>query len=61
MKYYLNYSYDGKEIETIEETDNYKDALYLLKEYRMGCMKNVWISKRATKDWYNKTLERISQ
>ena len=52
MKYYINYSYDGKEIETIDDTDNLNSAKYLLGEYRLSGGGSYWISKRATKDWY---------
>lgn len=52
MKYYINYSYDGREIETIDFADNYKTAKYLLNEYQISGGCSYWISKRATKDYY---------
>ncbi len=51
MKYYINFKYENYDIETIEETNSYKDAKYLLQEYQMNGG-NYWISKRATKEYY---------
>jgi len=57
--YYINYKNDnytpaiGYGIETIDEAETRREALYLLKEYRLSG-DNFYISKRATKDWYER-------
>lgn len=55
-KWYVNYRNQGsREIETIDEFDNYREAKIMLREYReanKGMTVSVWLSKRATKDWY---------
>lgn len=56
--YYINYKNDnytpaiGYGIETIDEAETRREALYLLNEYRLSGG-NFYISKRATKYWYN--------
>ena len=50
--YYINYRYENGPIETIEAEESYKEAKRLLNEYR-GIAGNYWISRRATKDYYN--------
>lgn len=55
--YYINYKNDnyitaiGYDIETIDEAETRKEALYLLKEYRLSGG-NFYISKKPTKCWY---------
>lgn len=34
--YYINYKHKGQPIETIDEANTRKDAIYLLNEYRMA-------------------------
>ena len=61
MKYYINsrlnnFDIQG-DIETIEETNTLKDANYLLQKYNMreAYFKigfKFWISKKATKEYY---------
>ena len=55
-KYYINYQYDKEPIETLEDAPDRKTALFYLQEERLAyrnCPEaRVWISKRATKDWY---------
>jgi hypothetical protein len=51
--YYINGSYNNEK-ETIDETETFKDAKYLLNEYRLayqGTGFNVWISSRACNNW----------
>lgn len=60
-KWYINYRYENEPVETLEACDSYKEAKYLYKEtcaaYRScGCCR-IWISKRATKDYYNSIKE----
>ena len=47
--YYINYKYNN-EVETIEEILELKNAIELLKEYKMisNC---YYLSKRSTKVW----------
>ena len=52
MKYYINFRYQNFDVETIEETNTLKDARYLLKNYTMIGNGNYWISKKATKEYY---------
>jgi len=57
--YYINYKDDnytpaiGYGIETIDEAETRKEAIYLLREYRLSGG-NFYISKRATKEWYER-------
>ena len=54
--YYINYEDDnftpciGYGVETIDEADTRKEALYLLNEYRLSGGK-FYISKKPTKCW----------
>lgn len=34
--YYINYKYKGQPIETIDQAETKKEAMYLLNEYRMA-------------------------
>jgi len=43
----------GQGIETIDTAENRKEARFLRDEYRTAGYGRVWISTRATKDWYN--------
>tara|TARA_R100001510_G_scaffold37773_1_gene34105 strand:+ start:1569 stop:1733 length:165 start_codon:yes stop_codon:yes gene_type:complete len=52
MKYYINFRYHNLDIETIDETNSFKEAIFLLKNYRMSGDGSYWISKRATKEYY---------
>lgn len=58
MKYYINFRYGNEPIETLEDAEDRKTALQYLKEERLACRScpeaRVWISTRATKDWYAK-------
>ena len=58
MKYYINFRYGNEPIETLEDAEDYKTARYYLQEERLAygnCPEaRVWISTRATKDWYAK-------
>ena len=53
--YYINGKYQGQ-IETVDETESFKDAKYLVAEYRMafGSEWQLWISSRSTKEWREK-------
>lgn len=56
-KWYINYQYEKQPIETLDEYDNYREAKLMLREHQLaykGTPSRVWISKRATKDWYQK-------
>jgi len=40
-------------LETVDETESYKEAKYLLKEYRMADKAaSYYSSQRACKDWH---------
>lgn len=46
---------DGKELETVDEFDNIKEANLAVKEYRLNDnTAHYYISQRACKHWYNK-------
>ena len=51
--YYINHKHERFGTETIDEADTRKEALYLLREYRLNGG-NFYVSKRATKDWYQR-------
>ena len=56
-KWYINYQYERQPIETLDEHESYQEAKAMLAEHRMAYRNSparVWISKRATKDWYQK-------
>jgi len=48
---YINYKYNG-ENETIDQCDSFKEAVYLLGEYKMADPSgDYWISNRKCKGW----------
>ena len=56
-KFYINFQYEREPIETLDEHENHREALQQLREYRMAYRNapcRIWISKRATKEWYGK-------
>ena len=47
---YINFKYENQDIETIEECKTFKDARYLLKEYKLADRSgSYWISQRKVK------------
>ena len=44
---------NGDGIETIDEFEKKKDAYTCCAAYRIAGYGNIWVSKRATKEWYN--------
>ena len=52
--YYINTKKYGS-VETVDETDNWKDAKYLIKEYCLASPEmGYYLSQRSTKDWRQK-------
>ena len=52
--YYINTKKYGS-VETVDETDNWKDAKYLIKEYCLASPEmNYYLSKRSTNGWKEK-------
>jgi len=48
---YIQYKW-GSELETVDQFDTYKEALAMLKEYRMSnSMGHYYLSQRACKSW----------
>lgn len=53
--YYINYKHETFGSETIDEAETRKEALYLLREYKICDASGKYkISKRATKEWYQR-------
>lgn len=51
-KYYIQYRYRRLPLETVDECTNRKDALHLLKEYRLSNPYGYYyISSRACNHW----------
>lgn len=56
-KWYINFQYENQPIETLEDASSYAEAKGYLQEERLvyrNSPARVWISKRATKDWYKR-------
>ena len=47
---YINYK-SKYGLETVDEAKDYKEALYLVKEYNMAFSGGCYISQRCTSDW----------
>ena len=49
---YINIKEDGK-VETLDEFETYKEAIKMLKEYRIASSYyyGAYISRRCTKEW----------
>ncbi len=51
---YVNIKNNG-EVETVDEFETYKEAVKMLKEYRLSdTYNNYYLSQRSTKDWQNR-------
>ena len=60
MKRYINCKPDGRNVETVDELDSgdygsikefYTAVRFLLSEYRLAFVCQVWASQKSTKEW----------